>query len=337
MWVTQFITAAVLALVSHLAIAQAASTASEPAPDSIRGQAWPAKPVRFITAFAAGGSSDLVARIISEQLTASLGKQIVIDNRSGGNGVAGTAIAAKAPPDGYSYLVIFDAHATNPSIQKTLPYDSLKDFTPIMQFASSPYVLMVSPASPYRSVNDLIAAAKLKPGALTLGSSGVGSRGHLAIALLEQRAGFKITQVPYRGPPQALTDVIGGQITMQMGTSLFGVPFVKSQRVRALGVSSAARMTQLPDVATIAEQGFAGYEVNSWWGIVAPTGVPAPILSKLHASLSEILARPEMRSRLEQLGATVRASKPSEFAHTIAEEMKLWGKVVRDNRIGESY
>ena len=234
MWLDKYCTAILLALL----------------PAAASAQEWPTKPVRFITAFAAGGSSDLVARIISEQLTVSLGRQIVIDNRTGGNGVAGTAIAAKAPADGYSFLVIFDAHSTNPYIQKSLPYDSIKDFTPIMQFASSPYVLMVSAASPFRSVNDLIATAKAKPGALTLGSSGVGSRGHLAIALLEQRAGFKITQIPYRGPPQALTDVIGGQITMQMGTSLFSVPFVKSQRVRALGVSAAARMSRrLPSKA----------------------------------------------------------------------------------------
>ena len=326
MWLIRLFTTILFALSPALAQAQAASTGS--------GPAWPTKPVRFITAFAAGGSSDLIARIIAEQLTAALGKQIVIDNRTGGNGVAGTAIAAKAPPDGYSFLVIFDAHATNPSIQKTLPYDSIKDFTPIMQFASSPYVLMVSTGSPYRFVNDLIAAAKARPGALTLGSSGVGSRGHLAIALLEQRAGFRITQIPYRGPPQALTDVIGGQITMQMGTSLFGVPFIKSQRVRALGVSSTARIAQLPDVPTIAEQGFPGYEVNSWWGLVAPAGVPAPILNKLHASLSGILARAEMRERLEQVGAAMYASTPQAFTAYIASEMKLWGQVVRDNKIG---
>lgn len=319
MWLNRFTITGAAALLSPAAVAQD----------------WPTKPVRFITAFAAGGSSDLIARIIAEQLTVKLGKQIVIDNRTGGNGVAGTAIAATAPADGYSFLVIFDAHVTNPSIQKSLPYDSQKDFAPIMQFASSPYLLMVSPGAPYRSVNDMIAAAKTKPGALTLGSSGVGSRGHLAIALLEQRAGFKITQVPYRGPAQIVTDVISGQITMQMGTSLFGVPFVKSQRVRALGVSSSARMAQLPDVPTIAEQGFAGYEVNSWWGLLAPSGVPVSIRNKLHANLDEILARPDMRSRLEQLGATVRASKPDEFARYIAEEMKLWGKVVRDNKIGE--
>ncbi len=334
MWLIHFSTALLITLLSGVVAAQTATTKPAVSVSKDAGPAWPTKPVRFITAFAAGGSSDVIARIIAEQLTASLGKQIVIDNRTGGNGVAGTAIAATAPADGYSFLVIFDAHATNPSIQKSLPYDSLKDFTPIMQFASSPYLLMVSPNSPYRSVNDMVAAAKNKPGALTLGSSGVGSRGHLAMALLEQRAGFKITQVPYRGPAQIITDVIGGQITMQMGTSLFGVPFVKSQRVRALGVSSGARLAQLPDVPTIAEQGFSGYEVNSWWGLLAPTGVPAPIRNKIHTSLSEILARPDMRSRLEQVGATVRATSANEFAAYIEEEMKLWGKVVRDNKIG---
>ena len=304
-------------------------------PHMAHAQPWPAKPVRFITAFGAGGSSDVMARIVAGELTNTLGKQFVVDNRSGGNGVSGTALAATAPADGYSFLVIFDAHATNPALQKTLSYDSVKDFTPIMQFASSPYMLMVAPNSPLRSVNDLIKAAKVKEGTLTLGSSGVGSRGHLAMALLEQRAGFKITQVPYRGPPQALTDVVSGQITMQMGTSLFALPFVKAQRVRALGVSSLARMAQAPDIPTIAEQGFAGYEVNSWWGLLAPAGVPQTILKKMHETLTVILTRADLRERIEQLGATVRASQPDKFASYIADEMKLWGKVVRDNKIGQ--
>jgi tripartite-type tricarboxylate transporter receptor subunit TctC len=294
---------------------------------------WPTKPVRFITAFPVGGSSDQVARIVAERLTAILGQQIIIDNRSGGNGVAGTALAAAAAPDGYSFLVVFDSHATNPSLQKNIPYDSVKAFTPVMLFASSPYALAVAPASPYKTLGDLIATAKAKPGELTLGSSGVGSRGHLAMALLEQRAGFRITQVPYRGPAQAMTDVIGGQITMQMGTFLFVSPFVKSQRVRGLAVTSAARMAQLPDIPTVAEQGFPGYEVRSWWGIVAPAGVPAPILQKLHASLREALGQAEARSRLEQLGATVHASSPAEFRDLIAQEMALWGKVVRESKI----
>ncbi len=296
-------------------------------------QEWPAKPVRFITAFPVGGSSDQVARIIAERLTAVLGQQIIVDNRSGANGIAGTALAAAAAPDGYNYLVVFDAHATNPSLQKSLPYDTLKAFTPLMLFATSPYALVVAPASPYKSLADLIAAARTRPGELTLGSSGVGSRGHLAMALLEQRAGFKITQIPYRGPAQTITDVIGGQITMQMGTFLFASPFIKSQRVRALAVTSAARMAQLPDIPTVAEQGFPGYEVHSWWGVVAPAGTPPGILQKLHAALRNVLAQSDTRSRLEQLGATVRGSTADEFGSYITQEMKLWGKVVRDSKI----
>ena len=297
------------------------------------GQSWPNKPVRFLTGFGVGGSSDQIARLISTQLSNTLGQQVIVDSRPGGNGVAGTALAAKAPADGYTYLVVFDAHSTNPSLQKNLPYDTLRDFTPLMLFASSPYGLVIAPASPYRTLAELIAAAKAKPGELTLGSSGIGSRGHLAMALMEQRAGFRITQIAYRGPPQTITDVIGGQITMQMGTFFFVAPFIKSQRVRALAVTSAARLAQLPDVPTIAEQGFPGYEVHSWWGIVAPTGVPKPILQRLHTEMKDILATPQMRERLELLGMTIRASSPEEFGRFLRSEMQMWGKVVKDARI----
>jgi tripartite-type tricarboxylate transporter receptor subunit TctC len=294
---------------------------------------WPTKPVRFVTAFAAGGSSDTIARIVSEQLTGVLAQQVVVDNRSGGNGVLGSAIAAQAPADGYTWLVVFDSHATNSSLNKSLPYDTLRDFAPVMLLASSPYALIVAANSSYKSVADIINAAKAKPGELTLGSSGIGSRGHLAMALLEQRAGFKITQVAYRGPAQVLTDVLGGQITMQMGTFFFAAPFIKSQRVRALGVTSPSRMPQLQDVPTIAEQGFPGYEVRSWWGVVAPAAMPKPIMQQMHAALSKVLARPEVKAKLEQLGATVHASTAEEFGRVIRSEMQLWGKVVRDAKI----
>jgi tripartite-type tricarboxylate transporter receptor subunit TctC len=302
-------------------------------PHHATAQNWPTKPVRFLTGFAVGGSSDQLARMIASQLSTSLGQQVIVDSRPGGNGVAGTALAAKAPADGYTYLVVFDAHATNPSLQKALPYDTLRDFTPVMLFASSPYGLVVAPASPYATLGDLIAAAKTRPGELTLGSSGVGSRGHLAMVLIEQRAGFKITQIAYRGPPQTITDVIGGQITMQMGTFFFVSPFIKSQRVRALAVTSAARMQQLPDIPTVAEQGFPGYEVHSWWGIVAPTGVPKAILQRLHTEMKNVLGTQQMRERLEQLGMTIRASTPEEFNRYLVSEMQLWGKVVRDAKI----
>lgn len=296
-------------------------------------QDWPTKPVRFINPYAAGGSADQIARPIAERLGAALGQQIIIDNRSGGNGLVGTTLAAKSLPDGYNYLIVYDSHATNPSLFKKIQYDPVKDFVPIMLFATSSYALVVSTATTYRTLGDLIAAAKLQPGELTLGTSGVGSRGHLAMALLEQKAGFKIAQVPYRGPAAAMTDVIGGRITMQMGSFFFVGPFVKAQRIRALAVTSAARMAQSPEIPTVAEQGFPGYEVQSWWGIVAPAGVPKPIFKQIHVELSRVLANPDTRERLEKLGVTIRASTPEEFARYIDSEMRIWGKVVRDAKI----
>ena len=305
------------------------------APDAA-AQDWPARPIRFFTGFAAGGSSDQIARLVAERLSAALDQHVVVDNRTGGNGVVGTAMAAKAPADGYNYLVVFDSHATNPSLQKQLPYDTLRDFTPIMLFASSPFAFVVNSGSSYRTLADLITAAKAKPGAITLGTSGVGSRGHLAFSLLGERAGFKFTQVPYRGPSLAMTDVIGGQITLQAGTVFFVVPFVQAQRVRALGVTSTARLPQLPDTPTVAEQGFPGYEVISWWGIVAPAGVPQAILQQMHSRLSSIMAAPDLRRRLEQLGMTLIASTPEAFRKHLETEMALWGKVVRASNIAAS-
>jgi len=299
-------------------------------------QDWPAKPLRFIVPFAAGGSTDQVARILGERLLATLGQQIIIDNRGGGNGVLGTALAAKSSPDGYNYLVVFDSHATNPSLQKNLPYNTVKDFTPITLIASSPMALVVHAAAPYQNLADLIAAAKAKPGELILGSGGIGSRGHLAVASLERRAGFKVTQVPYRGTSLITTDLLGRQITMQMGTVFFVAPYVKAQRLRALAVTVASRVEQLPDVPTVAEQGYPGYDVNSWWGMLAPAGVPKPVLQQLNAKLREIYASPVMRERLAQVGLTERASNAEEFTRFIASEMDFWGKVVRESNITAS-
>jgi len=299
-------------------------------------QDWPTKPLRFIVPFAAGGSTDQVARILGERLSATLGQQIIIDNRGGGNGVIGTALAAKSSPDGYNYLVVFDSHATNPSLQKNLPYNTVKDFTPITLIASSPMALVVHAAAPYQNLADLIAAAKAKPGELILGSGGIGSRGHLAVASLERRAGFKVTQVPYRGTSLITTDLLGRQITMQMGTVFFVAPYVKAQRLRALAVTVASRVEQLPDVPTVAEQGYPGYDVNSWWGMLAPAGVPKPVLQQLNAKLREIYASPVMRERLAQVGLTERASNAEEFTRFIASEMDFWGKVVRESNITAS-
>jgi tripartite-type tricarboxylate transporter receptor subunit TctC len=299
-------------------------------------QDWPSKPLRFIVPFAAGGSTDQVARILGERLSAALGQQVIIDNRGGGNGVLGTALAAKASPDGYNYLVVFDSHATNPSLQKNLPYDTVKDFAPVTLIASSPMALVVHAAAPYQNLAELIAAAKAKPGELILGSGGIGSRGHLAVASLERRAGFKVTQVPYRGTSLITTDLLGRQITMQMGTVFFVAPYVKAQRLRALAVTVASRVEQLPEVPTVAEQGYPGYDVNSWWGMLAPAGVPKTIQQRLNAQLREVYASPVMRERLAQLGLNERASNAEDFKRFIATEMDFWGKVVRESNITAS-
>ena len=296
-------------------------------------QDWPTKPVRFIVPFPPAGSTDLVARSLAEPLSLSLGQQIIVDNRSGANGAMGTAIAARSVPDGYNYLVVYDSHASNPSLQKNIPFDTVKDFAPIMLIAWSPMVLVVNPASPYRTLNDLVAAARSNPGDLTLGSGGIGSRGHLAMALLAGRAGFNYTQVPYKGSAQLMVDLLAGHITMQVGSVFLVSPYVKARRMRALAVTASTRVTQMLDVPTVAEQGFPGYEVQTWWGILAPAGSPRPILQRMHSELKKILAAPETRERLEQLGMTILASTPEEFARYITSEMELWGKVVRDAKI----
>lgn len=299
----------------------------------LAAQNWPTKPLRFIVGFTPGGAPDLVARHIAEPLSFSLRQRVIVDNRAGANSTVGSAIAAKSAPDGYTYVIVIDSFATNPSLQKNLPFDTVRDFAPIMLIGSSPMVLVVRHASPYRTLADLIAAAKAKPGEVILGSGGHGSRGHLAMALLSSRAGFSYTAVPYKGSAQLMVDLIGGHITIQIGSVFLVSPHVKAQRTRALAVTAAGRVTQMLDVPSVAEEGFPGYEVQAWWGIVARAGTPQPILQRMHSELKKILAAPETRERLEPLGATIRASTPQEFARHIASEMELWGKVVRDSKI----
>jgi len=299
----------------------------------VAAQNWPSRPVRLIVPFGPGGSTDLVARSIAEPLSSALGQQVIVDNRGGANGTMGTAIAARSVPDGYNYLVVYDSHASNPSLQKNVPFDTVKDFAPIMLIGWSSMVLVVNPATPYQTLGELIAAAKAKPGELVLGSGGIGSRGHLAMALLAGKAGFSYTQVPYKGGAQLMVDLLAGHITMQMGSVFLVSPYVKARRLRPLAVTATGRVTQMPDVPTVAEQGFPGYEVQTWWGILAPAGAPRPILQRMHSELKKTLAAAGTRERLEQLGVTIRASTPEEFARYITSEMELWGKVVRDSKI----
>lgn len=299
----------------------------------VSAQEWPTKPIRLILGFAPGGGSDAIARYVQAPLSTVLGQPIIIDHRPGANGVVGTQIASRAVPDGYTYFLVFDNHSTNPALRKSLPYDSINDFIPISLLATSPYALMVNPSGPYKGLKELIAAAKTKPGVLTLGTGGAGSRGHLAMELLGKQAGFSFTQIAYRGAGLAANDLMGGQISMQMGSILFSAPLIEGQRLRAIAVTSSKRISQLPDVPTVAEQGFPDYEVQSWWGIMTVAKVPKPIVDRMHGAIERAVGLPDTRSRIQSVGANAVTSTPSEFMLLIKREMDIWGKVVRESGV----
>ena len=291
---------------------------------------WPNKPVRFIVPFPPGGTVDPLARLLGTRLTAALGQQFVVDNRTGGSGSIGTAIAAKAAPDGYTYVFVFDTHAVNPSLIPNLPFDTVKDLAPVMLVGTAPNALITSPSKPYKTLGDVINAAKAKPASITYGSIGSGSLGHLTMTLVQEAGGFKIVHVPYKGGGPMTTDVLGGHIELGVGTVALVSPMVKAGRVRAIAVTSDKRSQAVPDVPTLAEQGFPGFSALAWWGIFAPAGMPKPVLNKFHAELVKVLNQPDLRKQLtEQLGMDLAVSDPETLQKFIVAEIARWGKVVK--------
>jgi tripartite-type tricarboxylate transporter receptor subunit TctC len=277
---------------------------------------------------APGGTPDTVARVIGPKLTEIWGKQVVIDPRSGAGGVLGTDIAAKAPADGYTVVIVSPAHAINPSLRK-LPYDSVKDFTPITQLVANPNILAIHPQLDARTVPEFIALAKAKPGALAYGSAGIGSSQHLAGELFKTMAGVDIVHVPYKGGAAVVIDLIAGrvQFTFGAGTSL---PHIRAGRLRALAVTTAKRNSEMPDIPTVAEAGVPGYEAAVWYGLLAPANVPAPIVAKLHRDVTAVLRQSDVGATL---GKTMMDMAPSEspqaFAAFLAEETAKWSEVVK--------
>jgi tripartite-type tricarboxylate transporter receptor subunit TctC len=295
---------------------------------------WPARPVRFIVPFPPGGTVDPLARLLGTRLTASLGQQFVVDNRTGGSGSIGTAIAAKSPADGYTYLFVFDTHAVNPFLIRNLPFDTVKDFAPVMLVGTSPMAISTLPTKPYRTFEDVMKAAKAKPGSVTYGSVGAGSLGHLSMTLVEQAAGIKLVHVPYKGGGPMTTDVLGGHIELAVGSVALLAPQVSSGRLRAVAVTGDKRSHAMPDVPALAEQGFPGFSALAWWGIFAPAGTPKPVLDRFHAELTKTLSQPDLRKQLtEQLGMDLRASDPATLQKFLLAEMERWGKVVKDHGI----
>jgi tripartite-type tricarboxylate transporter receptor subunit TctC len=291
--------------------------------------AYPAKPIRIISPFAAGGGNDAFLRTLAPKLTENLKQQIIIDTRAGANGIVGTEMAARAAPDGYTLVLIPSNHTINATLYAKLPYDSIKDFTPVSLAGSSPLVFAVHPSLPVKNVKEMVAFAKARPGQLTYGSAGVGSSGHLAGVLFDSLAGTSMTHIPYKGMSIAITDLIGGQVSTTFGTSLSVVPQVRNGRLRALATTGAARMLALPDVPTVAESGVRGYEAGLWYGFVGPARIPPEIVRRLNTEIVAVLALPEIRERLLSQGVEAHPTTPEEFARLLVSDIARWAVVLK--------
>jgi len=296
---------------------------------SVAAQDYPTKPVRLIVPFPPGGSVDMIGRLIATQLSGRLGKQVVVDNRSGAGAVVGTELAANAPRDGYTLLIVSMPHAINPWLYK-LPYDPTKAFAPIAILASGPNVLVVNPELPVKSVKELVALAKEKPGQLQYASAGVGTFPHLGGELFKVAAGVDMLHVPFRGGGPAIIDVIGGHTKLMFSNLPPAMPHIRAGKVRALGIGSTQRNPALPDVPTIAEAGVPGYAAGNWWGIVAPAGTPHAIIEKLHSELTAVQALPEVQKQFESEGASVVQMTSAEFGKFVEAERARWGRVVKE-------
>jgi tripartite-type tricarboxylate transporter receptor subunit TctC len=294
---------------------------------------YPNRPIRLIIPFPAGGSNDIVGRAIATQMSEKLGKQVVVDNRTGAGGVIGTELASKEKPDGYTILVISIAHSVNPWLYK-LPYDPIKAFAPIGIMGTGTNVLTVHPSLPVNSLKEFLDLVKSKPqGELTYASAGIGTFQHLGAELFKLDAKVDLLHVPFRGGGPALTDVLGGHNKIMFSSLVQAVPHIKSGRLRALGTGGKERVPALADIPTISEAGVPGYEALNWWGLLAPAGTPQPIIERLHKALSEAQDTPEIQSQFEKEGAATRKMQPEEFGKFIESEMKKWERVVKESGI----
>ena len=295
---------------------------------------WPVKPVRLIVPFPPGGAVDPLARLISARLSAALGQQFVVDNRPGASGSIGMAIVAKSPSDGYTFALTFNTQATNPSLIPNLPYDTVRDFAPVMLIGTAPSVIVTHPSKAYQSFGDVIKAAKAKPDAITYGSIGSGSLGQLAMTLLQRTGGFRTVHVPYKGGGPMTTDILGGQIDLAIASVQILSPHVHAGKLRALAVTGEKRSRTMPEVPALAELGFKGFSVLAWGAVFAPAGVPKSILDKFHGELVKLFSQPDVRNQLgDQLGMDIVASSPEALQKFLVGEIARWSKVMRENNI----
>lgn len=292
-------------------------------------QTYPDRPVRFVVPWAAGGGTDIFARVIAEKLHQSMGQPFVVENRAGASGNIGAAFVARATPDGYTIMLATITLATNPALYKNMEFDATKDFVPITLIAGVPHMLVVNPSVPAKNVKELIALAKQKPGKLNYSSAGIGSPFHIAAELFKETADVNIVHVPYKGGAPAILDAVGGQVDMSFANLVAVLPMVKSGQLRALAVTSAKRSSAAPDVPTMAEAGLPGYDFSSWFGVLAPAGTPHDIIVKLNKEIIKALKDPDVEKQLTEQGADLIASTPEEFDSYLKSETTKWGKVIR--------
>jgi tripartite-type tricarboxylate transporter receptor subunit TctC len=290
--------------------------------------------VRIVVPFPAGGSVDAVARLVQAGLQQRLGVSVLIENRAGGSGSVGAATVAKSPPDGNTWLFVFDTHAVNPSLIPNLPFDTHKDLEPVLLIGTAPNVLAAHPSRPYKSLRDLIEAAKAKPDLISYATIGAGSLGHLTMVLLSQQAGVRLVHVPYRGGGPAMNDAIGGHVDLIIGSAALVSPQLQAGALRPLVQTGATRQPTLPDLPTVSESGFPAFESLAWWGVFAPAGTPKPILDRFRVDLSATLREERIAKQLtETQQVSLRLEGPDAFRKFFDDQARIWGAVVRDNGI----
>jgi tripartite-type tricarboxylate transporter receptor subunit TctC len=315
-------------LTAVLVLASAINPAAMAADKGVAGD-YPNRSVRFIVPYTPGAINDFVARLVAQKLTEAWGKQVVVDNRPGGGTLIGTELVAKASPDGYTMLLVPTAFAINVSLYGKLPYDTVRDFAPVTQIGTGPYLMVCSPQLPAKSVKEIVALAKAKPGTLSYASTGSGGSAHLMGELFKAMAGIDMAHIPYKGLAPGLTDVMSGQVSCTFGTQVAVGGQVKAGRLRAIALTGNVRSKAAPDIPTIAEAGYPDYHATGWWGVVFPAATPKPIISKTHTDIGRLLKLPDVREKLEVQGVEIIGNTPEQFAKFINEEIVRWGKAVK--------
>jgi len=297
-------------------------------------QDWPIKPVRIVVPFAPGGSVDALARLLGIRLSESLGQQFIVENKPGASGSIGTAFVAKSPPDGYNYVIVSDTHAINPFLIPNMPFDTLNDLASVMLIGTAPMAVAVGGSQPYKTFAQAVADARGRNADLNYATVGVGSLGHLMMALAQSRAGVRFVHVPYKGIGAAVSDVMGNQVTLAIASATALMPYVQSGKLRAIALTGDRRLPAIPDVPTFQEQGFKGLAAHVSWSVLAAAGTPRPIIDKMNAELAKVLNQPQLKKQVtEDLGIDLAISSPEGQRKWTSSEMERWGKVIKENNI----